>query len=388
VAPPIRSVFFSSYTGLGGGETSLLSLLGALDRAHHEPILVCPRPGQLPKEVNKLGIPVRFVPYHGASLYFVPAIWKRFPAAARMEAVLQDRRPRCVHTDFHSLPYVMPACRTLGIPVIFTCYGWWFSPRPWQRNFYRDGPATILAISQAVKDGFLGTPPRLPPEKVQVLHLGVDIQRFHPRRTEKAHLKQMFSIPPHAPLVTLMGRFQDVKGHDIFLAACRQIADRQPLARFVIAGENVFNTPGEEAFKGRVVELARSDPVLRERVTFAGWVAQPELLLAATDVLVSSSWFESFGMALVEAMASGVPVVSTNVGGPAETVVEGETGFLVPPGQPPLMAQKVLTLLEQEDLREAMGDAGRRRVRNEFSLTRYAERFSKIIESLAAKDDG
>jgi glycosyltransferase involved in cell wall biosynthesis len=89
-------------------------------------------------------------------------------------------------------------------------------------------------------------------------------------------------------------------------------------------------------------------------------------------------------MAVVEAMASGVPVVSTNVGGPAETVVDEETGYLVPPNRPDLIAARVLALLEDAQLRHRMGLAGRTRVVERFGLRRYAKGFSAILESLAA----
>jgi glycosyltransferase involved in cell wall biosynthesis len=266
--------------------------------------------------------------------------------------------------------------------LIFTCYGWWFQPRPWQRRFYRDGPNAILAISEAVKRGFLGKPPFMSPDRVQVLHLGVDTTRFRPRPEERAHVRKDLQAPTDVPLVTLLGRFQHAKGQDVFLEACRLIATRAPKARFVLAGENVFGGSTEEAFKRRMISQALGDPLLRETVHFSGWVDRPERLLAASDVVVCSSRFESFGMALIEAMASEVPVVSTNIGGPAEIVAEGETGYLVPPGRPDLIAERVLALLEDGGLRRRMGTAGRARAKDRFELSRYAAGFAAVMESL------
>lgn len=378
----LRSLFFSSYIGFGGGETSLLSLLGALDRRRHEPILVCPRGGQLPQAARELGVETHLSPYRGASTWFIPALWARLPAADRLGKLITQLEPELIHSDFHTLPYLAPACRELGLPLIFTCYGWWFRPKPWQRGFFRHEPAAILAISHAVKRGFIGDPPRIPPDKVRVLHLGVDTTRFRPCPEEKDRLRRALDLPEEAPLVTMMARFQDVKGHEVFLQACRRIALRHSGARFAVAGENVFGAAGDEAHKRRILSLAESDAALRERATFTGWVSQPEKLLAASDVVVSPSRFESFGMVLVEAMACGVPVVSTNVGGPSETVVEGETGFLVPPERPDLIAERVSTLLCDEGLRRRMGAAGRARVEEKFELSRYAAGFSQVVESL------
>jgi glycosyltransferase involved in cell wall biosynthesis len=300
-----------------------------------------------------------------------------------MVTALRELGPRIVFSDFHSLAFALPACRALGLPLVFLCWGWWFRPRPWQRAFFRKGPTTILALSEAIKSGFLGTPPFMPPDRIRVLHPGVDISRFRPRPRARIEVRRELGLVADVRLVTLLARFQTVKGHEVFLAAARRMAGRSPGVRFVIAGESIFGHAADEALKRRVISRVQKDPLLRERVKLLGWVAGPEELLAASDVLVCSSRFESFGMVLVEAMASGVAVVSTWVGGPAEIVIDGETGYLVPPGRPDLIADRVLNLLEDEDLRTRMGAAGRIRARDRFSLRRYADSFSSLLESIA-----
>lgn len=383
----IRSVFFSSYTGFGGGETSLYSLLTALISRGHHPALICPRPGPLPEKLARAGAETYFTPYRGASTWFVPALWQRFPVVRHIETRLRQLEPQVVHSDYHSLPYVLPVCRKFKLPLIFTLYGWWFQPKFWQRRFFQDGPNAILAISHAVKKGFVGSPARIDPDRVDVVHLGVDPTRFRPRPHEKDAIRKELGLPLQAPLVTMIARFQNVKGHDVFLNACRLIAQDHPKTRFVIAGENVFDVSADEDFKRLVLAHANSDPALRERVSFAGWVSQPEELLGASDVLVSSSHFESFGMVQIEAMACGVPVVSTEVGGPAETIVDGVTGYLVPPRRPDLIAGRVRELLDSDRLRDRMGLAGRQRVVEKFSLDKYVESFSRVIEALVGEQD-
>jgi glycosyltransferase involved in cell wall biosynthesis len=381
---PTRLVFFSHYTGLGGGETSLLGLLGGLDRTRFEPILVTPRKGRLGECARALGVPTHVVPYRGASIWFIPSLWAHLGGRLRIEACLRRLTPAAVHSDFHTLPYVVPACRALGIPVIFTCYGWWFRPRWWQRRFYRGGPRTVLAISEEVRRRFLGEPPFMTPERISVLHLGVDTRVFHPRPTERDRVRGELGIPTDAAVVALVARFQSVKGHDVFLEAARRLASTHPSARFVLAGDNVFGIGADDRFMRRVRAIAGGDPLLRERVQFLGWVPRSEVLLAASDVVVCSSWFESFGMVPVEAMASGVPVVSTNVGGPTETIVDGETGYLVPPGRPDELARRVGQLLDDELLRRRMGEAGRRRMVERFSLARYVAGFSGAVDAAIA----
>jgi glycosyltransferase involved in cell wall biosynthesis len=380
---PPRILFASHYSGLGGGETSLLGLMGELHRWRFACALVCPREGQLTEAARALGVQVHVVPYRGASIWFVPALWAAHPATRRLAACVTRARPDVVHGDFHTLPYLVPACRALGVPVIFTCYGWWFRPRWWQRAFYRGGPAAILAISEAVKQGFLGSPPFMPPDRVRVEHLGIDTRAFRPRAHESAVTRRQLGLPASAPLVTLVARFQDVKGHDVFLDAAKRVAANRPDAHFAVAGETVFGSGAETALKARVRAEVERDAAMRPRVSLLGWISQPERLLAASDVVVCSSRFESFGMVNVEAMACEVPVVSTNVGGPAETVLDGVTGCLVPPARPDLIADRVLALLSDERRRREMGRAGRARVQSLFSLERYARSFAGIASSLA-----
>jgi glycosyltransferase involved in cell wall biosynthesis len=346
-------------------------------------VLLCPREGRLTEAAAALEVAVRVVPYRGASTWFAPGLWARLPPVGRIEACVRELDVGVAHCDFHTLPYAVPACEARGVPLLFTCYGWWFRPRPWQRRFYREGPRAILAVSGAVKRGFLGSPPFMPEERVQVLHPGVDTGVFRPRPAERAALRRELGLAPEPPLVTLLARYQAVKGHDVFLAAARLVAREAPDARFVVAGENAFGVKADEAFGRRVRAIADGDTVVRERVSFPGWVSRPERLLAASDVVVVPSRFESFGMVPVEAMASGVPVVSTDVGGPAETIVDGETGYLVPPGRPEAIARRVLALLRDPALRARMGRAGRARVEARFSLDRYASGFASVVDELA-----
>ncbi len=218
-------------------------------------------------------------------------------------------------------------------------------------------------------------------DRVRVLHLGVDTEVFRPAPEARLRVRRELGVPASSPIVTLMARFQTVKGQDVFLRAGRLIAGRVPEVRLVIAGANIFGRSGDETYRRQVLAQAAGDPVLRDHVVFSGWVDRTDRLLAASDVVVCSSRFESFGMAVVEAMSCAVPVVSTNVGGPAETVIDGETGFLVPPERPDLIAERTLQLLDDPDLRTRMGTVARAVAVERFGLRRYADGFGAALEN-------
>lgn len=373
----INLLFVTTYVGLGGGETSLLTLVEHLDRTRFQPHLLVPHDGQLAERWRGNGWQVHITPWRGATTYFIPAVWARFPIVGRMARLMREQNIAAVHSDYHSLPFVVPAAERNRIPALWTCWGWWFHPKFWQRGFFQH-PSAAFAASWAIRDGFLGSPPFMPPERMPVLPPGVDTGRFRPG-VDGSAVRADAGVNADAPLVALIARFQDVKGHDVFQEMARLVALEIPEARFIVAGENVHGVSADDAYKARILQIAREDPLLRERLIYLGFRADAERVIAAADVVVCSSQFESYGMVNVEAMSSGKPVVSTRRGGPSETVVHGETGFLVDAGDAAGFAQYVITLLRDLALRQRMGAAGRARVEQHFSAQAMAEEFTTTL---------
>ncbi len=209
---------------------------------------------------------------------------------------------------------------------------------------------------------------------------GVDTAYFHPG-VDGSPIRERLGIGPGAPLVALLARFQRVKGHDIFLDMARLVAAQIPDVRFVVAGDNIFEVSKDEQYKRAILDRWQSDPVLHERVTYLGHLDDPRPVMAAADVVVCPSRFESLGMALVEAMAMARPIVSMNRGGPAETIVDGATGFLVPPEDPAGLAGCVIALLRDPAQRTRMGEAGRAHVVAQLSAERYAAQMADLLDA-------
>jgi glycosyltransferase involved in cell wall biosynthesis len=376
----IPILFISSYVGLGGGETDLLTLAKTLGTTQYDLHLLLPYEGQLSARWRDMGGTVHITAWRGASVCFVPAVWARFPISRRIERIIRENGIRAVHSDYHTLPMALPAAERARVPLIWTCWGWWFHPKLWQRGFFRR-PDKIFARSQAIKDGFLGSPPFMPPDRIQVVYSGVDTERFRPG-VDGIRVRFQANVSQEAPLVALIARFQDVKGHEVFQAMAQQVALQIPEARFLVAGEDVHQVAADSAYKRRILEFAKTDALLRDRMVYLGFRDDSERVIAAADVVVCSSFFESYGIVNVEAMASGKPVVSTNRGGPAETVVHGETGFLVEPGDSAGLAKQVIMLLRDKALRERMGQAGRERVLRLFSAEAMAEAYRQALREL------
>lgn len=377
---PHNILFASWYVGLGGGETDLLVLAKRLDAADYCPHLLVPSEGQLSEAWREAGWPVHILPFRGVTTYFVPALWMRFPIVQRIEHLLRTQQIDLVHSDYHTLPFAYAAAQRVGLPLMWMVWGWWFQPKLWQRNFFRTLPA--VARSQHIRDGFLGDPPFMPPARLPVIHSGIDTERFHPN-VDGIRVRFEANVPQDAPVVAMIARFQRVKGHHTFQQMALQVALQVPEAHFIVAGDEVFGVGGDQAYKREIIERAETEPLLRKRLHYIGFRKDAERVMGAADVVVTPSLFESYGKVNVEAMACGKPVVSTNRGGPAETVVDGETGYLVPPEDPEALAKRVIQLLRDPEQRERMGSAGRQRVLQHFAddvtSAQYIEEMAALL---------
>ncbi|MDE2748890.1 MAG: glycosyltransferase family 4 protein [Chloroflexota bacterium] len=377
----VRILFASWYSGLGGGETDLLTLVDALDKSRYEPHLLLPAAGQLADRWRGKGWPAHIIPFRGASTYFIPAIWARFPVVRRLRELLKEARIDIVQSDYHTLPLIAPAAERAGLALTWTVHGWWFKPKPWQRAFFRRIPA--VARSRAIRDGFLGSPPFMPKENLPVIYTGVDTRRFHPG-LDRGALRREIGLRDDAEVVAMVARFQPVKGHHNFQAMAEMVLAQRPDTHFIVAGGDVFGAAADGRYRADILAKAQSTPVLSDRLQYLGFRGDVENVYAAADVFVCPSDFESYGIANLEAMACATPVVSTRRGGPSETIVDGVTGFLVEPGAAEALAGHVLRLLNDGALRRRMGAAGQERVESDFSIEAAAAAYSKIYEDLLA----
>jgi D-inositol-3-phosphate glycosyltransferase len=192
----------------------------------------------------------------------------------------------------------------------------------------------------------------VPPARVEVIPLGVDPERFAPGSREQARVA--LGLPVDDRIVLAVGRIEPLKGLDILIRAAAEITDRSGLRLLLVGGDEQARPEFD-----RLRAIAREVGV-EDLVTFVGSIEHEELpdYYRAADVVVMPSFAESFGLVAVEAMACGVPVVVSRVGGLASTVADGRTGYLVPWRCPEPFAEKIELLLRNEPLRSALGSAG------------------------------
>jgi glycosyltransferase involved in cell wall biosynthesis len=218
------------------------------------------------------------------------------------------------------------------------------------------------------------------PRRVTLLPAGVNPQRFRPVDTRQARHALGLSID--VPLIGYVGRVlprKDIRNIVRALAVLRDWGVQAKL--LIVGGETEEPDPGNTPEIGVLRDLARDLRVL-DRVVFTGKRQQDLLWLyyGASDVMVTTPWYEPFGLTPLEAMACGRPVIGSDVGGISYTIDDGVSGHLIPPRDPTALAERLRAVIQNPDLRRRMGRAGRRRVEREFTWTMTAIRLARLYE--------
>jgi glycosyltransferase involved in cell wall biosynthesis len=208
-------------------------------------------------------------------------------------------------------------------------------------------------------------------DRFQTIPLGFDLEPFLQAEQHRGRLREELGLGRDARLVAIVGRMVPVKDHATFLAAASHLARRRPDVRFVLVG-------GGELEAQVRASVSRSG--LGDRTHFLGWRRDLPLICADLDVSVISSLNEGTPVSLIEAMAAGVPVVSTRVGGVADVLRDGARGFLVPPREPEALANAIELALSAEA--RARSQTFRAEVAQEFGAGRLCRDLAKLYLEL------
>jgi glycosyltransferase involved in cell wall biosynthesis len=239
----------------------------------------------------------------------------------------------------------------------------------------------VIAISDVIQRNFRAMHP-IDPAKVVTIHNGIDADRFRPDPAARARVRAELGFTEEHLVVGIVGRVTPAKGHREFVEMVVRLTGPFPNARFLIVGEA---TRGEEDEGHAILDGIAAGP-LRDRVTVTGFRGDVPDLLAGMDVFAFPSHNEAFGLALIEAMATGLPTVSSDCDGVLDIVVEGETGLMVPPRDGAKLAAAAGALLGDAARRERLGRAGRARVLGHFTEERMAAAIDQLYaEALAAR---
>jgi len=303
---------------------------------------------------------------------------KNIGAIAR---VARDGRFDILHLHgYSSANFGRLAARKLGIPAIVHEHAV-LKVLPHQfiiDRLLRSTTDIAVGVSKAVKD-FMIRGRSIPEEKIRVIWNGVRLERYQDVPAEKVSaFRQRLQVPAEARLVGTVTCLREEKGNRYLIEAAAQLAKQHPQVYFVFVGDGPLR---------QALQQQARDAGIGERVIFTGFVPDIPPALAAFDVVAIPSLREGFGLAMVEAMAAGKPVVASNVGGLAEIAENEVSALLVPPADATALAQALERLLTDTGLAQRLAHQAREHSRK-FSIEANVRELEALYEALAGKEVG
>lgn len=356
--------------GPGGAETLLRRLVAEFASVGHQNVVVISRDGWLADRIRDLSINPIILPSEGSfNVGYLLALLQ----------LIRETGPDVIVAHLYgSAIYGSIAGRIARVPVVAILHGQ-SDVNPAARF------ATLKAL--AVRGGarrivFVSAPLAreltnrlgLDKQHFEIIENGIDVEAFRPGPDPT--LRRELRLAADTLLVGAIGNVRAPKAYDVLLDAARIVCDRTDKVRFVVAGQG-------EGVLQEALQAQRERLGLVDRFRFLGFRTDTSRILRGLDLFVLSSRTEGFSIACLEAMACGIPVVATRSGGPETIVVHGESGLLVPPASSEALADGILRLLEDPDLRQRLAAGGRTRVVERFDERLMLARYVALIDEVA-----
>jgi glycosyltransferase involved in cell wall biosynthesis len=370
---PRRVLYVAWAPFFSGAERALLLTITHLDRSRYEPVVVVGTDGELAAQLRSAGIPVEVCAIRYLDLRH-PIAW--LASVTRLWRLARRARPQLIHAN--DVPSFQPAgyvARLTGVPAV--THVRFPDERRGFAWFLRSGFARALFVSRALETDAVSAAPDLFGGRTDVVHDGVVVPPLTDQGT-RARIRSELGLAVEKTVVALTGQVSEVKGIWEFVDASARVAAAQPAVEFAVLGDDL---KGRGALR-REMEQRVAALGLASRFRFLGFRPNAPALLPAFDLIAVPSHVEPLGNATLEAMAAGLPVVGSRVGGIPEMVVDGETGLLVPPRDATRLAEALGALTLDPERRRAMGAAGRRRAVEVFGLERHCDRVQEIYDGL------
>jgi sugar transferase (PEP-CTERM/EpsH1 system associated) len=293
----------------------------------------------------------------------------------KMIRLMRRDRPDIVHSHtWGSLCESFIAARVARVPVIIHGEHGTMNLRPRNRFVQRllwKRVDRLLSVSSTLAHT-MSREVGVDPSRIGVIYNGVSLERF--AEGDGRRVRHELKVADDERVIATVGRLEPVKDHSTLIAAASMLKQASARFRLVLVGEGTLR----ERLETEVAHFGLAD-----QTHFLGHRDDVEHVLAAADVFVLSSWSEGLPNGIMEAMAAGVAVVSTAVGGATELVVDGTTGILVPARSPEALATAISSLLSDESRRAAFGEAGRRRATEQFAFAQMVHHYENLYLSTA-----
>lgn len=372
-ADRLRVLHVISYMGRGGAELGILKLISGLGPAFDHRIC------------TTRGFDAEFARSHffedRIDVAGSPRLRLQFPLF-RLARIMRRYRPHIVHTRNWGAIEAVAAAKLVGVPaVVHSEHGYevdMFTGLPLRRRLFRRAAYAmadaVFTLTRELRD-FHARQAWIAPESIGVIYNGVDTQRFSPCGKSRLGMRRELGLPEHAFVVGSVGRLVPIKDQQTLLKAAAILGSSDIDIRVLLVGS------GSE--REKLQNLGSG--ILPDRVCFADDSSRVPEMLNAMDVFVLPSLGEGMSNTLLEAMACGLPVLATNVGGNPEIIENNRCGCLFTPKDADWLAEKLMLLAHDPDLMHQLGTAARRHMIEKFSLQRMLETYRSFYLDLAAR---
>ena len=345
---------------VGGMETYVLRLLQRLPRDRFRLTCLCIAESDITESLRKIGCNVHITPFTDDPDWHAIQLGVSLIRAESIDVIHAHL------SNAHSLAGLLS--KLTETPALATVHGRYLTLRDVEVHKIAQTHISVVAKTAYFQALSLG----VPASKLKFIANGVDTKVFHPAaRTNYLH--SLLGLPPQTPLIGFVGRLAPEKGPDVFVHIASLVHKQLETCHFVLVGEG----PMRKKLEDDINNLGLSDCV-----HLAGLQSDMPKIYASLDLTVSTSYSEAMPLAIIEAMASGLAVVSTNVGGIVDIVEAGRTGLLNKVGDLKGMATGIVTLMSDASARIEMGKAARKRVKEKFELSESVNQTSELLSSL------
>ncbi len=368
-------ILTDTFMGMAGSERNITQLLKGIDKEKFNLYMACIYSGQLAQEMREEGHSV-FDLLRGG-IYTVNGIKNIF----FLRRLIKNKNISLIVTyhetsDFYGL-ILAKAC---NIPVISSRRDMGFKTRSHHKMAYKliggffDREITVCdAVKQEiVKQGWF------PEKRIVSIYNGVDLREYNTCRRTCSDIKKEIGIDPAHPVVGLVANLRRIKGITYLIEAASRICKRRSDVEFLIAGSDTTDM----GYSISSMQTMAEKLGVSRNVHFLGRRRDVPEIISIFDVAVVASLSEGFSNTILEYMASSKPVVATTVGGNAEAVVQGETGFLVPPGDSHALAEAIWSILDDPITAQQFSTAAKKRVEEKFSLEHMIENYETIFKQV------
>ncbi|HIE27736.1 TPA: glycosyltransferase family 1 protein [Candidatus Poribacteria bacterium] len=379
----LQCITLSTFGGkqIGGASIALLRLLKGLNLGRFETSLAVGNEGLLTEEAIKLGVKVYLIPELKQTVTQGTYILSDVLATIKIYRTIINTKCDIIHTHSSKMGFLARlAAKLAGVPVVihtvqgFPFYreGHWMVKKLYLLLERLAGKWTDMLICVSRKDYDNAVANLITSaNRAVVIHNGVELTKFNPDRT--SDLRNEFGFAPNTPVIGMIARLDPQKNPQTFVRAGAIVLKSIEEAKFICVGDGVFYPE----IKQMVDELNISKSFI-----LTGWRQDVPELLSTLDIFVIPSIWEGFPLSILEAMAMGKPVISSDIPGSRELVMHNQTGLLAPPKNPELLANAIIELIQDKDKAKRLANNGQQLVKNAFDMNKIVKQHEAVYKRL------